>query len=275
MEPYKTTDNILNTKIYKTLNENDYYIDKSHSHKTHRLYLSDYVLSFFNGNKWVIIPLILCLEFPIIYLDYLNDESKKIMTMSLLLCPMTLRTTCVEGKFIFKKYIGGNMAFENDEKEIIHIDIGYKINTDFEMTKYRRQEIRINTLRNSLIEYQDCIFLIPKKRQLMEFNINLDYYKNKLNIDGTPFTYPNEFNYYEKTLVHIIQYSHNDILKTSIIVGNDANREGPSGYDNKLSKFNSYLSKYSDAMMAMKGFVIPMLLCHAMILYKDAKIIYL
>jgi hypothetical protein len=268
---YSRTDNILNEYTYDILTDSMFEINDIASKHTA---LSDPVINFFNGEKWILIPLRIMLRFPLIHTKYTDDKTT--FDMTLILCPYTLRTTSMKGKFLFNRYVDGIMTLKNTDGEIIRIDIGLKIDDNKNILLNKRYQVKIKTLRNSLIELQDCSYLHLKQYSALVPVISKDYYISGLNINDIPI--PNAFkaHFHPKTLVHVIQYlSQSGQNKETIIVGLDATSRAVTGYDTKASGFDNYIAKYYDKIIDKHGYIIPILWLHAKNMYVDAKIIYL
>uniref|UniRef100_A0A6C0EBV5 Uncharacterized protein n=1 Tax=viral metagenome TaxID=1070528 RepID=A0A6C0EBV5_9ZZZZ len=230
--------------------------------------LSDIVFIFFNGVFWNIITLDTVTRYPIIYNKYASDNSQ--IDVSVIICPLTLRSTIVKGKFRFVKYENATMILTNDDNDLLRNDIGMIVNEKHQVMPNKRFEIKIKTLRSALIDFQDCKYLNPveKKNPI----INNKYYLNDLSIDGSRIS----SDIHPKTLVMVIQYlSSKGENKNTVIVGADAQKIKATGYDDKSTYFNKYLKKYYDKMIERKGYVINILWCYVKYIYKNAKIIYL
>lgn len=235
--------------------------------------LKEYVINFFNGLRWIIVPLKIMEIYSIIHTKYYDDEKQ--IDISIIVCPLTLRAINIKGKYKFKKYINGIMALINEKEDIVQIDIGLKIDNEYNIISNKRYEVKIRTLRNSLIEFQDCLYLHIKHDITNNNIIDSEYYNNLLNIDGTLLDLSN-IPFHPKTLVNIVQYiSQYGEHKQTIIIGFDASIDNVSGYDTKTSLINKYLIKFYDEIINKNAYIIPILLIHAINIYKNAKIKYL
>lgn len=268
---YDRTDRILNEYTYDVLTDSMFEInDEAPKHTA----LSDPVINFFTGEKWILIPLKIMLRFPIIHTKYMDDKIP--FDMTLILCPYTLRTTSMKGKFIFNRYVDGVMTLINTKNEIIRLDIGLKIDDDKNILLNKRYQVKIKTLRNSLIELQDCSYIHLTQYSSLKPLISIEYYTNDLNINDIHIPNVIKAPFHPKTLVHIIQYlSQSGQNKETIVVGLDATSRSVTGFDTKTSGFDAYVAKFYDKIIDRHGYIIPILWLHAKNMYPDAKIVYL
>jgi hypothetical protein len=284
-------DNIDFNKKYKILSIDDYSITDD---LIDDFCLSDISVSIYNGIHWVVFPIFYLYNYPIIYFTYYQKESdeskiKKIQT-SLLFCLITSRCVLVNGSYKFIKYIDNRLILQNDDNKLLPIDLNLNIDPENNIIINKRYQIRINTLRNSLIEFQDIKYLHINHKHIHR---NFAYYYNYLDYNSNLI---NDVYYHPKTLVYIITYlSKSNKYKNTIIVGNDVSKNNilsiynydsykhtnhdtyvyVSGYDSRKSGFDDYVSSNHNELVEHDAFIMPMLFFMAKIIYPDAKIIEL
>jgi hypothetical protein len=263
-------ENIINKIKKRILQEKDYSFELNPS-KQNDIDLKDNIILYNNGNQWKIIPLIICLSYPIIYEQYAYGDEK--YEVSIIVCPITLRSVMFKGRFKFYKYDKYRMILrEEDDDDILPIDLNKKINNKFIIQDNKRIEVKIMTLRNAIIYAPDAVFIKCNKK--ISPIIKIPYYSNDKDINGnvlqSTFVHP-------KTLVYIASFISQKTKeeKYAILLGNDYNKENPSGYDIIQSKLNTHLIKYSSQIIKKDGYIMPMLWYIAKIIYKKYKIIYL
>jgi hypothetical protein len=263
MEIPKYITEIIETKF---INIGDYNFEQNHKTK---IKLSDQIVLYNISNQWKVIPLLLLLAFPIIYDEYI--ENTKAHTISIVLCPVTMRSNIFMGKFIFHSYYGTTMILKEEHSEtIMPITSGIKINEKLIVNTNKRFEIKIMTLKNALMMAPDLIFIQHRKK--LKPIINLSYYSNKKDINNNDL----DLLFHPKTLVYIVQYKSYKTgnEKTSILMGNDSTRDNVGGYDLKKSKLFEYLNKYQQKIINREGYLYPILWYIAKDEYPQAKIIF-
>lgn len=255
-------------KIKKRILTEDDYSFKLDPNKQHDISLSDNVLLYNSGNQWKIIPLIVSLSYPIIYETYAFEDEKYDVTI--VVCPVTLRTVMFKGKFIFENYIDYRMIIKelDNNPDYLPIDLGKKINQNFVVQDNRRIEVKIMTFRNAIIYAQDALIMTCKKEIVPIVDIN--YYNNKKNIDGLELK---ESDIHPKTLVYVINYTSSSKKKDKYVVlmPNNFNKNEPTGYNVVESKLNEHLIKYRSKLINKDGYIMPMLWYIAKIVYKENR----
>jgi hypothetical protein len=250
------------------LEETDYSFELNPSHQ-HNIHLTDNIILYNNGNQWKIIPLMICLSYPIIYETYAYEDEKYDVTI--IVCPITLRSVMFKGKFQFDKYNDYRMILKGDN-DLLPIDMNQKINDNFIIQDNKRIEVKIMTLRNAIIYAPDAVFMKCNKK--INPIIDISYYSDNKDISGnileSGFIHP-------KTLVYIASFSSKTSQeeKYAILLGNDSNKDSPTGYDVSQSKLNDHLVKYRSKIINKDGYVMPMLWYIAKVVYKKYKIVYL
>lgn len=262
-------DVIKNLKI-NSLDINDFvYTSKDNNN----LQLSDNVVLYNDGNLWKIIPLKIMFIYPIIYDQYAYSDEK--YDVSIIVCPITLRSVMFKGKFKFYKYEDYRMIIQNSD-DIMPIDLNYKISKNFIVQENKRIEVKILTLRSAITYAPDAHFINIKKSKINENEIvlNCDYYSNNLDIYGNEIK---KDNIHPKTLVYIVYYKSHSTkkYKIAILIGNDYSDKNISGYDVIKSKINEYLIKNRSNIIKKNGYIMPMLWYMAKEIYKKRKIIYM
>lgn len=260
------SDNMRN----KSLNTNDYKFEHDHNDN---LKLTSHVVIYNSGNMWKVIPLEICLSYPIIYDVYSDDET---FDITFIICPVTLRSIYLKGKFEFLTYDESCRMIlrEIDNKEsLIYIDVGTKIDKKYIIQTNKRSEVKITTLRNALTFLPDAHFLNLNDNKKIKYAIKHDYYENKLDLNM------NEINggiIHPKTLVYVIQFKGTEgEHKIVIILGKDISSEKVTGYDAKQSHIFEYLEDHSTRIINKEGFIMPMLWYTTKIAYPTAECIYI
>jgi len=232
------------------------------------LALSDPVLCFNNSNEWIIIELKQFLKTPIIWTKYYTD--KKVIDVSIVVCPRTLRSCVFEGKLKSKHYDNEDLYLTNDEKSLIPIDINILIDKNSEIEINKRYHVSIQTLRNSLVDYYDIKYLHPKQNN--KYIINKFYLENRLDEFDQEIPKISEIDIHPKTLVHIIQYiSNKGERKNTLIIGADSTNVENYGYDNKKSGFDKYLQNYEKEIIEKDSFIYPIFYYKAIKIYRNLK----
>lgn len=232
------------------------------------LALSDPVLCFNNHNEWIIIDLRQFLKTPIIWAKHYSD--KKIIDVSIIVCPRTLRACVFEGKLKTKYYNNDDLYLISNENLIVPIDLNISIDMNSEIEINKRFYVSIQTLRNSLVDYYDVKYLHPNKNH--KYIINKNYLSNRLDEFDQEILKDNDVGIHPKTLVHIIQYvSNKGERKNTILIGADSNNIENYGYDNKKSKFDKYIIDFEKEIIEKDSFIMPMLYYKAIKIYNNAK----
>ncbi len=237
------------------------------------LALSDPVICFNNSNEWIIINLDQFLRTPVIWINYYTD--KKVLPVSITVCPRTLRSCVFEGKLRPKYYDGENMFLENEKDgSLIPIDMNISIDNNAEIEINKRYQVSIQTLRNSLVDYYDVKYLHPSKTH--KYIINKNYLSNRLDEFDQDIPNRSEVAIHPKTLIHVIQYlSDKGERKNTLIIGANSTNIENFGYDNKKSGYDKYLSDFEQKIIEKDSFIMPILYYKAIEIYKESKKIIL
>lgn len=245
-------DKLLDTHDYKYLQ----------NHKL-SLNLSDQIILFNIDATWKVIPLLVSLSYPIIY-DTVDKN-----TVSIVVCPISLRCSVFKAKYIFDSYWTDIMILKNidtNEKEPItqkiNIDDKILINTS------KRYEIKIMTLKNALLLVPDLLILQTNKS--IKPILNLKYYTNKYDNNNNKI----KSKFHPKTLVYVVKYKSTKSNKNKkiILLGSDISKNIVTGYDLHKSGVMNYLEKYKYKILENTGYIYP-ILWHTQLLKNDFKII--
>jgi hypothetical protein len=234
--------------------------------------LTDQVIIYNSGNNWKIIPLIWALSYPIIYDVHVSEENTYDVTI--VLCPITLRTLKIKGIFTFKTYDNMTMILqEKDGDNLLSIDSSNKIDNKFFVDTNKRSEVKITTLRNALMIAPDILYMIVNKNLKIDTIVDLSYYSNDLDIYGKQLTYF----IHPKTLCYVIQKKKfgKNKEKIYVIIGKDATKNIITGYDTRKSGIFEYLAKNSEKLIRDDAHILPMLWCTTKIVYSKSKILYI
>jgi hypothetical protein len=239
-----------------------------------KINLNSPVVCFNNLSEWIIIDLDVFMKTPIIWTQILSDN--KVIQVSIVICPKTLRASVFEGKLKSKYYKDDRLILENEEKSLIPIDANIAIDTEFNLEINKRYQVYIQTLKNSLIDYYDIKYLHPIKTKTnkTKYVYRKSYLYDKLDENNNEIKI--DLKFHPKTLVNLIQYNSKDnIKKITIIIGKESHPLEIKGYDNKKSGFDEYILKYEDEIIKKESFIMPMLYYKALQIYPSSKIIIL
>jgi len=237
-----------------------------------KIALSDKVLVYCVADVWKIVAFNISISYPIIYDKFIDND--KSYDMTIVLCPITLQSVILKGKFKFKTYEKLTMILEDDEGSMLPIDMGYKIDKKYIIRTNKRTDIKIMTLKTAITGYaMDCLYVKTNPDIVCDPVINISYYSNNLDYLNKNLE---DALIHPKTLAYVIYFkSHEMKDKISIVLGKDTDKYIISGYDFKKSKIMHYLYKYQKKIINKYGFVMQMLWCCAKELYPEAKIIYI
>lgn len=248
----------------KFINYNDYEYSIYHNLP---LKLSDHVILYNINDQWKLFKIDIALSYPIIY----DKDDEGIVT--LVICPITLRSAIFEGEYEFDNYNEYNMILKNKSTQ--------KLTSLIPLVRDEKMyEIKILTLRSALITAPDVKYMIHlNSKYNIDPIIKPGYYSNMLDVDN----YEMNDLIHPKTLVYIIQYKSNfddsgnggnDDLHT-IILGKDIVKDLVTGYDTRKSGLFDYLAKNSRKIIEKEGFIFPMLWYLARKMYKKSKVVYI
>ena len=255
--------------IDKVITINDY---KFNRNPPQQYGLQDRVVCYFDGYNRKVIPLYIALSFPIIYDNYMGSH-EQIKDITITVCPFTLSTAVFEGKFEATQYVQNSCLIITD-----NLNHTFPIIDSFvyshENKAIKKFQVDIKILRNVFTEYPDCKYMVLSDNIPVKSILNLKYYEN----ENILFKYvePSD-EFHPKTLVYLIQYisSKDQSIKSTILVGYDANSRTITGYNVVESGVYKYLMNYDDKIKQKLGFVIPTMWFTWKSFYPNAKIIYI
>ena len=248
---YDLSGNFLTSKDYTTETDSD-------------INLTEHIISYYDGDKWKIIPIDLISKYHVIHDTYYENkmdtktESKQDIT--LLMCPFTYITVVLEGIYYPSDYtLNGCIMLQDASGELISVldNSYYNDNTK----KINKHMAYIKTFRNAISEHPDCLFIHTNKKT--KSNVTLSIHDN---YDINPLT-----------LVRVIDYISSDglIKKYTVVVGKDKMVNEITGYDMEKSGFNKYIDSVKDKIIEKNGFIYPCLWYAVNSLFPTAKILYL
>lgn len=251
----------------KTLDPSQYDFSSGTSDE---LKLNDQILIYNDGTYWKIVPLKICLMYPIIYDTY--DNNDQTFQITIIVCPITLISVVLKGIFTFDTYNNLTMIVKDKNENIMPIDVGYKIDTNYIIYQNKRSDAKLMVLRDAIMFAPDALILKLKNKPIKTI-IPAEYYTNEIDIYG------NMLNtlIHPKTLVYVIQYKSNKTNneKISIILGKDSQKDTVTGFNLKQSGVTSYFMKKQHKIIHEEGFLLPTLWYVSKDMYPSAKIVYL
>ncbi len=224
--------------------------------------LSDDVVFYFNGFKFVVIPLNLMKCYPIIYdtIDVEYNGSKYNYDVSIIHCPKSGFTFILHGRYILEDYM------EDDRIIVSNIENTFKDNI-FDIYKknscIRRWEVRIDKFKNILINHPDFLLVANKQDNFPLFKLT-SLYKNSKSL------------IHPLTVVYLLEYKSEKENKDkyTVIVGNDHSKKKPI-FNFKYNGINEYLRKNSHDLQLKCAFIIPIYWHTVNKYYNKAKVIIL
>ncbi len=239
----------------KYLTQTDYQIIQNYEN----INLYDNVILYNIGNnKFRIVDLNIMLSYPIIYDVYQLEN--KIEDITIVVCPLSLRSIVLEGKFKINSYIDTLLILEDSKDNIIPINMKNKIDSEHIIYPNKRYDVKIMKLKNALIYSSDSTFIVPNDNIKIKSIIDQSYYHNKLNINNEHI----QSKYHPKTLCYLIYYK-----KIAILIGKDKSTDDISGYNLDKSGLTHYLNKNYDKFTEKELFIMPILLYVAIKEYKN------
>lgn len=237
--------------------------------------LHDKMVSYFDGYDRKIIPLAVCLAYPIIYDVYL-DETSQSYDMTVAVCPFTLASAVFHGKYYATDVVDRScLVISNGHDKFpianAHITDMVQSNQPDTIKKY---EVDIKILRNIFTEYPDCKYLVINDDVPTDGILDPNYYENGAIMFKTTEV-PKQI--HMKTLVYLIQYTSakDKSIKTTVIVGEGANAAKPTGYNVVKSKVYDYLTKSDEKIKEKFGFILPIMWFAWKSFFPDARVLYL
>jgi len=256
----------------RVLTESDYKFISTDTENMN-LKLKTKVILYFDGVAWKIVPLDISLNFPIIYDVFIDEHINQIV--SIVVCPYTLRSIMIKGKYTIKEYKHSKIIIEDIKKNNqLSIDSYYGIDKDLKITNNKRYDVKIMTLKDAIILVPDALFIqVTKKYKDISLGF-MNYYENLLSYDNTMI---NKSLFHPKTLVYVLHYisEKTGLENYTIILGSDAKKKSTSGFDLSKSGFMKYLHRMHDKISESHGYIMATLYYIAKEDYPLAHIVYL
>ena len=230
--------------------------------------LTDKVVVFYNGERWNIVKLTDMYAYPIIYFNYISHTLNATFINSLVLCPITLRIMIFKGRVEFEKY-------DNIELHLRHIDTDdiFSMSQPFinTHTHILRRFVKLTSLRNAFTLVSDPIYITVLDR--LDYAVDIGYITNNNDMNDKLYV----STYHPKTVVYVVQYYSNNTseYKHAILVGHDANKYKPTGYDYVKSRLMIYINSYHQKIEEKKAYIFPVFWYLAGMLYPAAKVLRL
>jgi len=242
------TDKIPNERIIKT---------SSFIPLDDKLNINDPVFLYNDGNTWKIVSLETITKCPIIHDTYYSNKNET-FNISIVICPYTLMSMVLFDKYyLTDKLYQTSIVIKNDNNYYIPI---LKETYDNEFNKIdkliRKDEVRMMTLKNAMMEFPDCLFLNDTcdLKPLVE----KDYYNTK------DIIYPIDNisdKFHPKSLVYIIEYksTKKEKLECTIIIPKGTYKDKINSYDIEKNGFDKYFSKMIEKIREKSGLIYPIL----------------
>lgn len=235
--------------------------------------LQEKVVCYFDGYNRKVVPLQVALSFPIIYDKYIGSD-EQLHDMTIAVCPFTLASAVFDGKFTATEHVDNSCLVITNDKDTFPIcdAFSYALKTK-ELKKF---EADIKILRNVFTDHPDCKYMVLTDDSIkIQPILASEYYENKELLFDIAQDPPSQF--HNKTLVYLIQYisSKDQSLKSTVVVGQNANSEIITGYNVVESGVYAYLMRYEDKIKQKFGFVTPILWFAWKSFFPNSKIIYL
>ena len=233
-----------------------------------KINLYDNVVLYSTGNNnFRIVELNVFLAYPIIYDKYEDGDITENITI--IVCPLSLRSTMLKGKFKINSYSNTRLILEDNEDNVIPIDMNHKIDSKFVIQTNKRYDVKIMSFRDAIIYSPDLTYISPNLE--IKSIINKSYYEDDKDLDENKIS----SKYHPKTLVYLIQFHSEDVKKNTLILGKDIKKTKISGYNFVKSGFTKYLNKRNKKIIDKNGFLMPILLYVAEKEYKNLNIVHI
>jgi hypothetical protein len=264
--------------LERVLEEEDCDVLKNEIYK--HFQVTEKVVVFYNGRNWAIISLYNMLCYPLLYFDFWSEKDNTTYRNTLLVCPITMRAMIYKGKIRILDVINDRLFLLNlDTNDEFFMDTPYTGHYDEKgqekkiKSHIKRHEVKIPTLRDAFTFLLDPIYIVVKKEKQLKPIINIGYYSNKYTYLGLPI----HTALHPKTLVYMIQYysHHTKNYRYTVIVGQDINRETPTGYNYRASGLWDFMMKNMKDFVEKKAYIYPIFWYMIDKLYggKDVKMI--
>ena len=230
--------------------------------------LHDNIISYDDGNDHKILLLSIVLSYPIIYDKYKYIDGKT-EDITIVVCPFTMASICCYGKYHATENIENGCLVISNGEHTFSVMSAYEYSQKYNI---RIGTVAIEKLRNAFMNHTDHKYLLIENNG--QTIMNSEYYKN----NEVKYIYtrpPDQF--HNKTIVYLLYYvsEKNHVTKIAVIVGRNAKKEKPYGYNTRKSGTKEYIEKYMDKLNLKLGYVMPVLWFAWKSFYPDAKIIYL
>jgi hypothetical protein len=233
--------------------------------------LHDKMVCYFDGYHRKVVPLDTALSSPIIYDKYVGKDDK-LHDITVAVCPFTLASAVLDGKFTATQYVENScLVITNGESTFPLLNAFIESHKSKEIKKF---EVDIKVLRNVFTEYPDCKYMDLITNKGAKHILPTEYYSNQ----ETMFKHLEPANqFHNKTLVYLIQYisSKDHLVKSTILVGRDANPNDATGYNVVVSGIYEYILQYDDKIKQKFGFVMPVMWFAWKSFFPDSKIVYI
>jgi hypothetical protein len=267
---------MLGDIVHRTLNINQY---------TKELFskglfsLKENVICFFDGTGWNVVRLIDVMKYPVIYFEYKSDRDNKKYTNTLILCPITFRVMIFKD-IISIDHITNDTTFLRKNDSDIVFSYGEHFQDDKKSEKrVLRRMVYLSVLKDLFNYITDIKYINIKNYEYQTNIIPEDYPFNWNDINGKSSNAlrRSELSIHPKTIVHIIQYFSEKKQKIhyAVVIGKNANKKIPTGYDQTESGLKKYLSYFHDKLENKKAFIFPMFWFTVHSAYHNPKIINL
>ena len=240
--------------------------------------LSEHVLIYGNGSKWIVVPLKTMLIYPIIHDKYhdkvAKDGSFKMIDMTVTYCPFSGTGIVYLGKLYPTNELHyNNIVLQNGQNKFPQLIGLSKSKPQIEINI--KHEVKIMTFRNAISRYPDCQYISRMEGKTV---IPFTYYKNNKILHSLQ-NIKLDKRYHPKTFVYGIEYRSSDVnrksYKYSVIVGKDALKSKVSSYDMRVNGFNAYLEQMIDKIREKGGIIIPCLWFAWMDAHPKSKVVKL
>lgn len=241
--------------------------------------LKDIIVSYYNGNNWIIVSLDIFLKYPVIHDLYIDEDNK--LEISICVCPYSMAGCVFEGRlYPSEEKINDIMIFiDNNENKYIPLSNCSINNT--KKNRIKRWEINIKYFRNSLSENPEPLYLYLKDNTFTSNSLGFDGNSKYNYIMPLEHYYTKDLIEYNnnkilaKYLVYLIQYKSSKDLKDKykIVIGKDYNTNLYNGYNTKKSGYKDYIEDVEGKLRIKSGFIIPIFASYAINYYKNKNII--
>jgi hypothetical protein len=264
-----------NLIMSRILTKDDYVIIANDTYR--HFSIDDKVVCFFNGFGWNVIKLADMLAYPILYFDFWSSKDNTTYGNSLVVCPITMRSMIYKGLIQIIDVLGNRLLLLNtDTNDEFLMDLPFTGYHDEKGAKkkikshVKRYEVLVMTLRDAFMYLVDPKYIVVKDKERTIIHEN--YYTNRYNHLGNSI----HTHYHPKTIVYMVQYysrSTND-YKYVVLVGQDIDKDKPTGYSQKTNKVMQYISQHKNEFIEKRAYIYPIFWFMIDVLYKNVKMIF-